>query len=109
MSNVGHDVSEASSFNAESEFQLINRMFEAAQHPGISQFRVGTVPTTVLDTAIVVTFSTPLPDADYEVFLQPNSNVSTTVYPTSMTASGFTLNLSVGVNAVFSYLAIGTI
>lgn len=90
-------------------FQLINSMFEEADHVGIAQFRVGIVVTTALDTAIPVTFSSPLPDSDYEVFLQPNSNVSTTTYPTSLRADGFVLNLSIGVNATFSYLAVGTV
>ncbi len=77
-----------------------------AAHPPI---RVGRVTTTILDTAIAVLFSSPMPDADYEVVVQAKSNVSVTTFPSAPTTDGFTLNLSAGVNATFSYFAIGTV
>lgn len=68
--------------------------------------RAGTVVATLLDTALAVTFSSAFPDNAYQVFLQPQSSVSITYFPSVLTASGFTLNLSAGVNATFSYLAV---
>lgn len=78
-------------------------------HGGITQFRVGSVMVTVLDTAVSVTFSAPLPDSDYEVFFQPKSSVNVITFASALRVDGFTMNLSVGVNATFSYLAVGTL
>lgn len=75
-------------------------------HAGISELRVGSVDTTILQTTIPVTFAAPFTDADYEVFIQANANVGVSAYPSNFTPTGFTLNLSAGVNANFSYLAV---
>jgi hypothetical protein len=107
--NVTHSVREARDLNIDDLRQLINTMFEIAGHPGIAQFRVGSVTVTILDTAVDIIFSTPLPDNDYEVFLQLQSNVSVIVFPSNKVASGFRLNLSVGVAATFSYFAVGSV
>lgn len=109
MSNVRHSVRSARDFNVDDVFQLTNLMFEVADHPGIAQFRVGSIAVTILDLSIAVTFSSPLPDSDYEVFLQPQSNVAVERFASNKQTDGFTLNLSVGVNATFSYLAVGIV
>lgn len=75
-------------------------------HAGTSEFRVGSVSTTVLDTSKAVTFDVPLSDANYEVFIQANANVGVSAYPSNFAPTGFTLNLSAGVNANFSYFAV---
>lgn len=92
--------------NGDVPSQMVNAGY-LEPHAGIAQFRVGSVTTTVLDTAVTVIFDTPLPDANYQVFLQPDSNVAVVVYPSNLTTTGFRFNLSVGVNATFGYLAIG--
>jgi hypothetical protein len=88
--------------------QAINLMMEQAKHQGVKQFRVGEITTTLLQTAVPVTFTHPLEDA-YEVFIQPKSGVSVTTYPSNQSADGFTLNLTLGVNATFAYFAVGHI
>jgi len=86
---------------------IISAMLELAGHPGIAQFRVGTITTGALDTAVAVTFSEAFSDTDYEVFIQPLANLATVVFPSDFTAAGFTFNLSVGVIGTFAYLAVG--
>jgi hypothetical protein len=71
------------------------------------QMRVGTVSVIVTDLTKAITFSAPMPNTSYQVFIQTQSNVSVVAYPSLQTVSGFTLNLSIGVNDTFSYLAIG--
>lgn len=104
---VKHTPQDAMDIGVTGIHQMINSMLETAEHPGISQFRVGAVTVTILDTAVDVTFSNALRDADYQVFLQPQSNVSVITFADTLRASGFTLNLSVGVAATFSYMAVG--
>jgi len=107
--NVTHSVRNARDLNIDDVRQLVNTMFEIAGHPGIAQFRVGSVAVTVLELSVAVVFSSPLPDRGYEVFLQPQSNVAVERFASNLTEDGFTLNLSVGVNATFSYLAVGRV
>ena len=104
-----NSVRSARDFNVDDVFQLTNLMFEVADHPGIAQFRVGAVTVTVLDMAVTITFSSPFDDANYEVFIQQQANLATIVFPSNFTASGFRLNLSVGVEGTFSYFAVGRV
>ncbi len=74
-------------------------------HGGNSQVRVGSVAVTILDIAVNVTFSSAM-NNDYQVFLQPQSNITVSLFPSTKRPEGFTLNLSAGVNATISYIAI---
>src|SRR5437762_14013446 len=65
--------------------------------------RAGTITATILDTSLAVTFASQFPDNAYEVFVQPKASVAVTFFPSGLSTSGFTLNLSAGVNATFSY------
>lgn len=71
--------------------------------------RSGSIAVIVTDLTKAVTFSTPLPNANYQVFIQTQTNVSVVAYASALTITGFTLNLSLGVNATFSYLAVGNL
>lgn len=87
--------------------QMANTLSALTAHEGIAQFRVGTVSLTILELTKDVTFATPFSDAAYEVFLQIQSGVLVQLYPNSKTPTGFTINLSLGVIATISYIAIG--
>lgn len=71
------------------------------------EFRSGTVTVGVLDLTKAVTFSKAMPDTSYQVLFQPTSNLAVTLFASSKTTSGFTLNLSTGVVGTISYFAIG--
>ncbi len=107
MAGVPHSVPAVADMSPVSHAHLVGAMFDSSTHVGVAQFRVGTVAVTVLDTAVPVTFSSALPDSSYEVFIQPKSPVSVSTSASALTTDGFMLNLSAGVNATFSYLAIG--
>lgn len=68
--------------------------------------KVGSFSVTILETSKVITFATAMPDANYQVYLQPLGVVSASFYPSNLTPDGFTVNLSAGVNASFAYLAV---
>lgn len=70
------------------------------------QMRVGTVTTSILETAVPVTFDQPMPNADYEVFIQPKASVGVNVYPSNLTSEGFELDLSAGAAATYAYFAV---
>src|SRR5882762_9335520 len=105
---VSHAVPDLTKLNTDIPSQMINAGY-LADHPGISEFRVGSVITTVLDTSKAVTFAMPFDDANYEVFIQANSNVGVSAYPSNFAPDGFTLNLSAGANANFSYFAVANV
>lgn len=107
--NVTHSVMASRDANRDDAYQTLNAILEAAGHAGIAQFRVGSISVSILDTAIAVNFSSPLPDNNYEVFLQAQSVVSVSLFPTLKTVNGFTLNLSVGVGTTISYFAVGLV
>lgn len=106
--NVGHNIINSRDMDRGDIFHVINTMLESVEHEGISQFRVGNVVTTIVETAIAVLFTMPL-TGDYEVFLQAKSAVGVSAYASNLTETGFTLNLSAGVNATFSYIAVGQV
>lgn len=68
--------------------------------------RAGETVLTVLDLTKVVAFGAPMPSSDYSVHLQPEVSVGVGLWPTSKTASGFTLNVSAGVVATVAYIAV---
>lgn len=68
--------------------------------------KVGTFVVTILETTKFVQFDKPMPDANYQVYLQPLGVVSASFYPSDFTPQGFNINLSAGVNASFAYLAV---
>ena len=103
---VTHSAPDARSISADDPIQAINKMFELSGHPGITQSRNGSITTGALDLAVTITFGTPLSTASYEVFIQPKSAVGVQTFASALTTSGFTLNLSTGVVATFSYLAV---
>ena len=43
------------------------------------------------------------------IHIHPKSGVTTNTFANALTVAGFTLNLSVGVDATFSYMAVGRI
>jgi hypothetical protein len=69
--------------------------------------RAGAISLGILETTKDVVFDPPMPDdAVYEVFLQPRSGISVSFWPSGFTPAGFTLNVSLGALATFSYLAV---
>lgn len=60
---------------------------------------------TILDMTKLVTFSTPMPDDQYEVFMLPLGNLGGQFWATNRTVNGFTANFSSGANITFSYMA----
>ena len=74
-----------------------------------ASMRVGAFSVAITDLTKAVVFSTSMPSTDYQVFLQPETSVSAQFYPSNFTVDGFMMNLSVGVNASFSYLAVENI
>lgn len=105
---VSHALPDLTNLNTDIPSQMVNAGY-LADHPGIAEFRVGSVTTTVLDTSKAVLFAAPFDDANYEVFIQANSNVGVSSYPSNFTPTGFTFNLSAGVNANFSYFAVASV
>jgi len=75
---------------------------------GSGQQRSGSFSVSIIELTHVVTFDTPLPSETYQVLIQPMSAVAISVWPSDLTSSGFTLNLSDGVNATFSYFAVAS-
>lgn len=68
--------------------------------------KAGSFGVTILETAHDVTFDTPFADANYEVVIVPRSLVGVSTWVTNLTSTGFTINLSVGLNASFGYIAV---
>lgn len=68
--------------------------------------RTGSVSVSISDLSKDITFSTPLPSSSYRVILQVEGSLVVTLWPTSKTTTGFTLNLSVGVSGTISYVAV---
>ncbi len=68
--------------------------------------RAGSVALTSGQTSKAVAFAQAMPSAGYEVVLQPRSGLSVSLWPSALTANGFTINVSLGVNATVSYIAV---
>lgn len=85
----------------------INQILEKAWVKEVQPMRLGTVSMTLLSTTLAVVFDIPFEDANYDIWLQPQSGVSVGFWASAKTATGFTMNVSLGVLATFSYLAIG--
>lgn len=68
--------------------------------------RSGLVTVGVLDLTKAVTIDPPMPSSSYKVFLQVQAGLATTLWPSALNASGFTLNLSVGVAGDIAWLAV---
>lgn len=77
-----------------------------AYHQGNSQVRVGSFTVTILDMTKAVTFSLPMPDDQFEVFMLPLGNLGGQYWATNRTRNGFTANFSSGANITFSYMAV---
>lgn len=73
---------------------------------GMKQARSGSIALSIGELTKTVTFSTAMADANYEVFFQPQSNVSVVLWASSKTMTNCTLNLSLGISAIVSYAAI---
>lgn len=70
-------------------------------------FRLGTVGISVLGAGSApASFTTPFTSTSYLVFLQPQSSVAVSFWPSSQSLTGFTLNVSAGGTATFNYFAI---
>lgn len=67
--------------------------------------RAGSATVAVIDATKAVTFGVVMPSTNYQVVTQPNG-LATVVTITSKTTSGFTLNMSVGVNGNIGYIAV---
>ncbi len=68
--------------------------------------KVGFINTTINELTKEVLFPPGPIISNYQVFMQPLVNTTVNFWPTNLTVQGFTLNLSEGVNAAFSYLAV---
>ena len=68
--------------------------------------RTGTVTLEVTDLTKAVTFGTAMPSTNYRLLLERTGNASTVLWVTSKTASGFTLNASIGIAEVIGYYAV---
>lgn len=75
----------------------------------VDTVRAGSIAVIITDLTKAVVFSTALPTTNYQVFIQTQTNVSVVAFPSALTKTGFTLNLSIGVVATFSYLAVGNL
>lgn len=103
---VQHSTPNALDLNIEDVRILLNRMFELAEHGGIGQFRVGRFSVLDTDESKVVVFATALPDASYEVLLQPLGDLGGTYWVTDLTPEGFTARFSSGATIDYSYFAV---
>lgn len=68
--------------------------------------RVGSVALIIVDLTKAVSFSSAMPSTGYHLFFQPQGNMSVSMWATSLTVNGFTLNVSAGVAGTISYVAI---
>ena len=66
----------------------------------------GTVSVTLSDTTKAITFASNMPSTNYRVFLTPEGNLASTLWPTSKATTGFTLNLSIAVTGSIGWLVI---
>lgn len=110
MKGVVHTAADASllASGAHSIPHLINMVMESAAHPGSAQTRAGRVSVGILDLSVPITFATPMPSDQYEVFIQPLIATAVALWPTSYTAEGFTLNIAVGLTGDISWIAVET-
>jgi hypothetical protein len=60
----------------------------------------------MLDTSKAVTFSSPMPTANYRVALESSQQMSASLWVTNKTASGFTVNVSAAMSATLGYTAV---
>ena len=68
--------------------------------------RTGTVTLELTDLTKAVTFAVAMPNANYRLLLERTGNASTVLWVTSKTASGFTLNATIGISETVGYYAI---
>lgn len=87
----------------------INQILEKAYVREVQPTRLGTVSMTLLSVTLAVVFDTPFDDANYDVWLQPQSGISVGFWASAKTATGFTMNVGLAVLASFSYLAVGKV
>lgn len=64
--------------------------------PPMYQFRKGTIPFSTLSLQKTITFSTPMPDANYDLFFQTPAGASVAISITNKDINGFTIQ--VGIN-----------
>lgn len=55
---------------------------------------------------VAVTFPVTMPDTNYVVLLQPQGNLGALCWPSALTTSGFTLNLSVAAAGTVAFHAV---
>jgi hypothetical protein len=69
--------------------------------------RLGGITLTALELSKVVIFEKAFPRGNrYRVFLQPLAGVSVGFWPSALNDTDFTINVSLGVDATFAYLAV---
>jgi len=68
--------------------------------------RAAAITMTTLNLTKAVTFSSPMPNANYRITFGAGVNLGTAVWATSKTASGFTVNVAVGISATVDYIAV---
>lgn len=74
---------------------------------GLRQVRAGEITVAVIDgTTKAVAFSSPLPDSNYDVFVQAQSNLGVALWASTKTVNGFTLNVSIAAAGTISYAAV---
>ncbi len=71
--------------------------------------RCGVATVIITDLTKAVSFSSAMPSTNYRVFLQVEENVTTVLWPSSKTTSGFTINLSAGIIGTIAWVAVGDI
>ena len=76
--------------------------------PGVNAkaFRAGTTAMTSGAKTKAVTFSSPMPSANYRVLFELPASVATATWATNKTASGFTTNVTTGFNGTLGYAAV---
>lgn len=85
---------------------VTGQAFAASDVKGFQAIRTGTIAVTTLDTSKAVTFATPMPSTNYRIAFQSQTGIAANLGYSGKTVNGFTLNLSVGVNATVDYLAV---
>jgi hypothetical protein len=68
--------------------------------------RAGSISVALLELTKAVTFSSAMPNTNYVIFLQPQSNLGVAIWPTNKTVNGFTLNIAASVSGTISWVAI---
>lgn len=73
---------------------------------GLKQTQSGSQVLTVLELTKAISFPSAMVSTNYEVFVQPQSNVSATFWASDKTVNGFTINLSAGIVSTISWMAV---